>query len=470
MKPSQHRPWKLVPIQARPPLERIPSLLNPFQFNEQQGRYFRLFHEELAFDLSGYFETPFWTRLIPQQCNQEPAIKHAILALTALYKSAISSKTHLANLNDEHFRFALVHQSRAISSLRQSLSGSGQPPELRLALVASLLFSCFESFHGDWETASGQIYSGLNILKHLREIEVSQHAANGIADIDFEVGLTLRRLKLQILSFLAMTPMCEHPFNVDLNVEDVAMDMPDQFATLNEAFAAATNLAVFILRHSRIAARRGDGSGLQESIAQQQQQYLKGLVDKWNNAYASIFQELCRNIASPEYLGALQLRICVWKCEIMISTSMSNTEAVFDGFTSQFQKIVQFARHLLQTDQEIRKSDGPRVQYGMGLIMALFYTATRCRDIAVRREAIAILREWPCTNGIWHSLQAAKVAEWIADIEEERCDCIDMKLIPGDCRVKMNSLKVSFQNKVIVVDCMQHSIGGSLISRNVILS
>jgi hypothetical protein len=147
----------------------------------------------------------------------------------------------------------------------------------------------------------------------------------------------------------------------------------------------------------------------------------------------------------------------------MIATSMSNTEVVFDSFTAEFQRITHFARHLLRKDQEVRESVGPKLQYGMGLIMALFYTASRCRDVSVRREAIAILREWPCTNGIWHSLQAAKVAEWIASIEEECCG--GLEFIPEDCRVKLQSLKVSLQNGVIAVECMQDSVDGVLEPR-----
>jgi hypothetical protein len=420
-----------------------------------EGRYFRLFHEKLALDLSGSFEAPFWTRLIPQQCHHEPAIKHAIFALTALYKSAISSKTHTVNWADEHVKFALVKQSQAISSLRKTLSS--RQPQMRLALVASLLFSCFESFHGDWETATQQVYSGLNILKYLSENE-KRHPTNSLSDIDLEVDLILRRLGLQIFSFLAMNPMLEHPF-IDLNVDEIILDMPDQFTTFNEAFTAATKLAVSVFRYSRTSARYGDDASPQDLILQQQQ-CLQRLVDQWNNAYQPIFLEVCRNTIGREYLRALQLLICVWKCEIIIATSLSNTEVIFDSFTNQFQRITHFARHVLQKDQEIRKSDGSRLQYGMGLIMALFYTATRCRDFSVRREAIAILREWPCTNGIWHSLQAAKIAEWIVGIEEKGCG--GLGFIPEECRVQMKSVKVSLQKGVIAVECMQSSHTGVL--------
>jgi len=431
---------------------------NPFSYDEVEGRYHRLFHEKLAFDLSGYFEAPFWTRLIPQQCHHEPAIKDAVFALSALYKSAISSKTNTVNLDDEHVKFAFVKQSHAISSLRKALS-SGQP-QMRLALVGSLLFSCFESFLGDWETATQHVYSGLNILKRLSEDE-RRNATDGLADIGLEVGLILRRLEMQILSFLALNPMLEHPFD-DMNVEEIKLGVPDQFTTFNEAFTTATDLAVSILRHLRASARCGDESGSRDPI-EQQQQCLQGRMDHWNKAYEPVFLRVCQNPVGREYLGALQLRICMWKCEIMIATSMSDAEVVFDSFTAQFQRITHFAGHLLRKDQEVRGSVGPRLQYGMGLTMALFYTATRCRDVSVRREAIAILREWPCTNGIWHSLQAAKVAEWIASIEEECCG--GLIFIQEDCRVKLQSLKVSLQKGVIAVECMQYSVNGVLEPR-----
>ncbi|EXL65183.1 hypothetical protein FOPG_18580 [Fusarium oxysporum f. sp. conglutinans race 2 54008] len=257
-----------------------------------------------------------------------------------------------------------------------------------------------------------------------------------------------------------MSPMLEHPN--DLNFEEIVLDLPDQFTTFNEAFTAVTKLAVSILRHSKASARCGDDSGPWDLLARQKQR-LQRLLDQWGKAYETMFLEACQNTVGREYLGVLQVRICAWKCEIVIATSMSNTEVVFDGFTAQFQRITHFARYVLQKDQEIRDSDGPRLQYGMGLIMALFYTATRCRNFFVRREAIAILREWPCTNGIWHSLQAATVAEWIVSIEEKCCG--GLEFVPADCRVKLQSLRVALKKGVITVECMQSSADGTLEPR-----
>lgn len=449
-KPFQRSTSQLVSIQSRllQPHTSSPSL--SLAQNESERRYFDLFHEELAFDLSGRFNTPFWSRLVPQYCHHEPAIKHAVFALCALYKSTLSSRTHTVKL-DEHFKFALLHQRQAINSLRIALSD--EHPQLRLALVASLLFGCFESFHGNWETATQQIYSGLSILKQLKSNKTMEEGATLANTEDLEIGLTLDRLKLQILSFLAVNPMCEHP-SIDPEDDKFFGDIPNHFATLNEAFFVATNMAILILRHSRSSARLRGMKGAQESMAREQQ-YLTRLVDKWNLAYQHLFANACQNTSDRDSLGVLQLRICIWKCEIMIATSLSDTETIFDNYTSQFRDITHFARHVLEHDQLIRQFVGPRVQYGMGLIMALFYTATRCRDSSIRIEAIAVLREWPSINGIWHSLQAAKVAEWIIEIEEKSCQ--GHSYIHEKHRVRMGSLKVAMQKSVITVECIQPS-------------
>ncbi|RGP64199.1 transcriptional regulatory [Fusarium sporotrichioides] len=263
-----------------------------------------------------------------------------------------------------------------------------------------------------------------------------------------------------------MNPMLEqHPHNLDLG--EILLDLPDQFVTFNEAFTTVTQLAVSILRHSKISVRFGDDLGSRELLTRQKQR-LQRLLDQWGGAYQTMFLGAYQNTLGREHLGVLQLRICAWKCEIVIATSMSNTELVFDDFTAQFQMITHFSRYVLQKDQQIRDSDGSRLQYGMGLIMALFYAATRCRKFLVRREAIAILREWPCTNGIWHSLQAAKVAEWIVRIEEESGG--GLEFVPADCRVKLQSLRVTLMKGTIVVECMQSSAGGALEHRRASLT
>jgi hypothetical protein len=287
-------------------MQYMPNPSASLPCNEVERRYFRLFQEKLAFDLCGQFETVFWTRLIPQECYHEPAVRHAILALSALYKSA-ESRIYTIRTNDEHLNFALVEYSKAIISLRKILSDGR--PHVRLALMASVLFGAFESFHGNWETALQQIYSGLNILKYLQE-DGRRKAKQSLATVDPELGLTLRCLKLQIFSFLAMSPMCEHPIT-DSTDEEVIEDIPDRFATIHEAVTWAISLAIVVFQYLRRSARCRDIGAYRDSLAQERDS-LNRLLGRWSKANGPIFIEACRNRAYSEYLAALQLRTVSW--------------------------------------------------------------------------------------------------------------------------------------------------------------
>jgi hypothetical protein len=127
----------------------------------EEQRYFGLFREKVAYVVCDYFETPFWTRLIPQLCHHEPAIKHEVIALSALYKSSV----HEASPPEEKYEYrktAFWHQDQALGYLRDSMSGK---QNFRLPLLASILLGCFEAIYGNWENAIQQLLSSQKLLK-----------------------------------------------------------------------------------------------------------------------------------------------------------------------------------------------------------------------------------------------------------------------------------------------------------------
>lgn len=85
--------------------------------------------------------------------------------------------------------------------------------------------------------------------------------------------------------------------------------------------------------------------------------------------------------------------------------------------------------------------------------MIVYYAATRCRDSSVRRNAIAILRSRPSKNGVWNSLQVARVAEWGFELEEKGQD--ENGFISENCRIRMHTLKWSSSHGYINVECVQ---------------
>ena len=111
-------------------------------------RSFHFFCIRTAPQLAGYFVSEFWERLIPLSTHQQPAIRHAVLALAALHERFENSDDSIlsSNLDLVHGGFALQQYNRAIGYLIKPIAGA-ESQALDIYLVACILFACFEVRH-----------------------------------------------------------------------------------------------------------------------------------------------------------------------------------------------------------------------------------------------------------------------------------------------------------------------------------
>lgn len=154
---------------------RIPStsLYGPsvsIHATEDEHRYFQIFTERTAHELSGFYDPTFWTKLVLQESHSVAAIRHSVIALGALNKSLETAPgpglkvNVIQSIDKKHHEQAVVAHLKAIQSLNNYISSSGSP-QLRNALIACLLFVCFETFQGCYASSVQQIYGGLKILR-----------------------------------------------------------------------------------------------------------------------------------------------------------------------------------------------------------------------------------------------------------------------------------------------------------------
>lgn len=152
-----------------------PSINLPL--TEREGLYFQLFRLQTASELSGFFDDVFWTRLVLAECHSEAAIRHATVALGALYKTlettTESPPTSPANPSynnhdsaREHWQAALKQYAEACREVRM-ISGEDERAQ-RTRLMATVLLACFDSFIGHHKHAIVTIQSGLALLNQLR--------------------------------------------------------------------------------------------------------------------------------------------------------------------------------------------------------------------------------------------------------------------------------------------------------------
>ncbi|KAN0089103.1 hypothetical protein V8E51_019363 [Hyaloscypha variabilis] len=425
--------------------------------NESERRYFQLFQDRLSSEFCGFFATPFWTQVILQECHHNPAVRHAIFALSALYKAS-ESRTNTMPADDKHLDFALVQQSKAIGSFRKGFSEVEEYRQVRLALLASMLFGCFESFYGNWEAASLQISSGLRLVGQWRNALRSKGMPISAREaIDPQLGVTLARLDLQIESYLALHPMNDNPV-AELASIPLNHVYPSRFTKLAEAFPPALELSITGVRHTRNVYRAiNTGSDLE--ALERERDCIQIFVRQWKKAFRPILveREKGQYYGNRDSFGILQLYACVLGFEILLVSTLSKEETIHDSYTEQFRQIVSACRRLCEMERESDRRNRPgdymKAQFGLGVIMSIYIVATRCREPSIRRDAIATLREWPSKNGIWDSLHIAQVAEWIMGIEEKAACRADT--IPEEARVRMSSLKMITKREGIDVECLR---------------
>lgn len=97
----------------------------------------------------------FWDRIVLQFCHIEPAVKHAVLALSSLHQ--LSEARHDTNLALRHQRYANQQYQHALSAA-QNLLQSSTPENIDRVLVACLVFTCYENVRGNY--AAGQMHTG----------------------------------------------------------------------------------------------------------------------------------------------------------------------------------------------------------------------------------------------------------------------------------------------------------------------
>jgi hypothetical protein len=138
------------------PISEWPSL------TPSEQRWFYIFRTWTGPELAGAYNSELWLRYITHIALSEPAIKHAILGVTALHKQFRNGKDNTAV--DDDMAYALNHYTSALGLLVQSMKSSSVAIS-DTPLVACILFCAFESMSFHLDSAISHAGSGVKMLK-----------------------------------------------------------------------------------------------------------------------------------------------------------------------------------------------------------------------------------------------------------------------------------------------------------------
>lgn len=167
---------------------------------------------------------------------------------------------------------------------------------------------------------------------------------------------------------------------------------------------------------------------------------LKSFLRNASDSLSPTAQQAARVLQLNQQMLALQIDISTQKdriWQLMRENRMflfqEHSPLEWDAHTPRFQQITAMARNVVEHAVRLdaaRRDHFRKFALDTNIIATLYFIATSCRDPIVRREAVALLYESPCEEGLWHSAITARVCEKLVDIEEEglgevrRCDDI----------------------------------------------
>lgn len=441
--------------------------------------YFRLFREHTASELSGFFDSSFWTRSVLQECHSQEAIRHSVVALGALYKTLEDMYESPPGSPDErigpsdhamhHWEIAFRHYSLALKTMVASTSED--QTSQRTSLMATVLLACFDSFIGAHKQAILQIQSGLRLLEKLRAERRRSFTPGPEEPVEQDLIRMFTRLAIQAKSY-DMAFHFPQPFVVRLNQNTeestwafpdggapVPMNqptIPDEFTSLIEARLVWDSLLETIMRFMEAMFQYTSTvsvspMGVLPVSLRQYSIGFKSRIEAWSDAFEPILvSRTAPGKSSQEKAAISVLKMTQIMAQILFLMMFSDRELQFDNFVPQFKAIVNLALEVVGDEERraaaarcpdprycVHRSPQPDIFGGyeynachikpsfcadLGIVPPLYVVATKCRDPKIRRQAIQLLRSSSRREGMWDSELTARIGMWVSAIEEEDGD------------------------------------------------
>ncbi|KAL8806855.1 MAG: hypothetical protein Q9200_004892 [Gallowayella weberi] len=366
-------------------LQRSSSPVFELFENDAERRSFSFFKDRTLVEISGYFPSDFWERLVPLASFHEPALKHAVIALASLHERFEKGDRSVLKSNKDIAEggFALQQYNKAIQCLIKP-SGSVSKPALDTSLVACVLFACFESLRGHHGSALSHIHSGSQILNQVNEQEEDTNHVAGTQtsfssleearnSLDYQWNLCIKRVvDFDYLNkFKEGTESQEHRDSYETD--------RIHFRAIFEQWMAAFQIF------------------LENNVATMNSKSLQGAMVLKMNAR----------------LGAMHLEIDTFR--------LLHDQMCWDDIVPVYEEFLDLAAAVIEAQKASNENfnQKPVFQLDHSIIPPLFSVGHKCRDPFLRRKAISMLYSAPRQEGVWDSILTARVCERIMNLEEE---------------------------------------------------
>ena len=410
-------------------LEYLPIPSGPLAITLTNPEHVSLayFHLRTAPGLCNHFDNDFWNCHILQLSHNEPAIRHALVAIGALHqqfelharplprvddirsllpKPVRYTVKYVKSTSDENRKnaFALGQYNKAIRLLSCRLQDASM--DVELVLLSSLLFICIEFLRGDPEPAMIHFRAGLQIATKSLASNKSVEARAMMKRIQTRVLPFFNRLELLSMLF-GISPVGEYSTTL-------ADSVPDVFENVQQARDSLVHLYNIGVRlEDKIGAQRARNVDI-TSETQAESAAIQERLEMWQiKCEALLLTHLSRGDAAA--LTVLRIQYCV---AIVLLGTMTDPDVSEFQFATAI-ALAESLEHDRRTDPQDHDMPASSFLFDMELVSPLYYIGIKCESSYLRDRTVGLLRRTIRREGLWDSNAAAAVIERVAELKND---------------------------------------------------
>lgn len=380
-----------------------------------EARCLSYYQHVVAPSLARSLDHTFWGIHVPRVLDQEPAARHAVLAISALHEDFdttllkrasgrlddLTSLTGRLELNTDissRCAFALQHYNSAIRMVLEDRISN-----VETLLTISLLFTCIELLQGSTDAAVKHCQHGSRVHNDRRLPSELSAAFNQIS-IFPQLFDTFDTSNVPKLTF----PQGEHC--------PVAVGEMRTAVQARHALDATMARGARLLRLAAINREGGASCSLQD--LKTEQFLVQRALGLWWESFAALRRLSSTYSAVHSDAAAIRLLETRWLVSSILADScLADTENVFDEYLDKFQRIVELA----EQEEAARSASGfhlPSFSFDMGYSPLLYIVGIKCRQLRLRARALILMKDLSCAREvIWDTCIMYATVKWAIEIE-----------------------------------------------------
>ena len=350
------------------------------------------------------------------------------MALGATYEGFERSGAGAPAEEDMHFALQQCNQSiKHIFQLKDSSLTSEKSVEaMGCTITAAVLFTIFNCLQGHTAQAIKHIRSGLRVLQAL---ESYQQLHGKTPRPAFPISLTQLRSLLTTLYAQVRSMINDEALQVwDHDPLESSIEPVTGYLSISEAHyhveTLFNNTLAFLQKTT-----------MHPLLSIEQIKAAEARHDLLSRALRASCKALDVFVARQEADGPDEKAIAVLRLHhILLSIRLeigafqeNRREAAFDQLEPSLKKMLEYSKFIIEGYgmNEAAEKNPIICSSGLGVVMPLHMVAARCRNRAVRKEAVDLLLRARRRDGLWDSTLAGKIASTIIELEEEAGGLVD---------------------------------------------